>query len=63
METLRRKDMNKNCPKCNAEISETAKFCRKCGVNLKEFEELKAVEKQKSSEFYIDIENINKPIL
>ena len=28
--------MGKYCPKCNSEVSETAKFCRKCGCNLKE---------------------------
>ena len=40
-----------NCPKCNAEIKETAKFCTKCGVNLKKFEE------QNSSAFYTESEN------
>ena len=29
----------KNCPKCNASISDTAKFCVKCGFNIKKYEE------------------------
>lgn len=29
----------KQCPKCNASISDTAKFCTKCGTNIKKFEE------------------------
>lgn len=29
----------KNCPKCNANISDTAKFCVKCGFNIKKYEE------------------------
>ena len=29
----------KNCPKCNGELKDTAKFCKFCGANLKEYEE------------------------
>ena len=29
----------KNCPKCQAMISDTAKFCVKCGFNIKKYEE------------------------
>ena len=29
----------KQCPKCQASISDTAKFCIKCGCNIKKFEE------------------------
>ena len=29
----------KQCPKCNASIIDTAKFCPKCGVNIKKYEE------------------------
>lgn len=29
----------KNCPKCQASISDTAKFCVKCGTNIKKYEE------------------------
>lgn len=29
----------KQCPKCNASIIDTAKFCSKCGVNIKKYEE------------------------
>ena len=32
----------KTCPKCNASIVDTAKFCSKCGVNIKKYEEEKA---------------------
>ena len=32
----------KICPKCNASIIDTAKFCSKCGVNIKKYEEEKA---------------------
>ena len=29
----------KQCPKCQANIIDTAKFCPKCGVNIKQYEE------------------------
>ena len=29
----------KNCPNCNFEVSDTAKFCRSCGFNIKKYEE------------------------
>lgn len=29
----------KNCPKCNAQIRDTAKFCIKCGCNIIKYEE------------------------
>ena len=29
----------KNCPKCQVSVSDTAKFCVKCGFNIKKFEE------------------------
>ena len=29
----------KNCPKCQASVSDTAKFCVKCGFNIKKYEE------------------------
>ena len=29
----------KNCPNCNFEVSDTAKFCVSCGFNIKEHEE------------------------
>ena len=29
----------KNCPKCKGELKDTAKFCKFCGANLKEYEE------------------------
>lgn len=29
----------KNCPKCQASVSDTAKFCVKCGFNIRKFEE------------------------
>ena len=29
----------KQCPKCQANISETAKFCMECGCNIKKYEE------------------------
>ena len=32
----------KQCPKCQASISDTAKFCIKCGCNIKKFEEEQA---------------------
>ena len=32
----------KTCPKCGARIVDTAKFCSKCGVNIKKYEEEKA---------------------
>ena len=35
----------KNCPKCHAEVSEKAKFCIKCGFNIKKHEEENAQQK------------------
>ena len=32
----------KQCPKCQANISDTAKFCVKCGCNIKKYEEEQA---------------------
>ena len=32
----------KQCPKCQAEISDTAKFCMECGFNIKKYEEEQA---------------------
>ena len=29
----------RKCPKCNANISDTAKFCVKCGCNIRQYEE------------------------
>lgn len=29
----------KTCPKCQASVSDTAKFCNKCGFNIKKYEE------------------------
>ena len=29
----------KECPKCKAQVSDTAKFCIKCGFNIKKHEE------------------------
>lgn len=29
----------KQCPKCNSSIIDTAKFCPKCGVNIKQYED------------------------
>ena len=29
----------KNCPKCQASVSDTAKFCVKCGFNMKKHEQ------------------------
>ena len=29
----------KNCPNCNANVSDTAKFCVSCGFNIREYEE------------------------
>ncbi len=34
----------KNCPNCQASVSDTAKFCVKCGFNLKKLEEKKQEE-------------------
>ena len=33
----------KQCPKCNASVGDTAKFCVKCGCNIKKFEEENAL--------------------
>ena len=35
----------KNCPKCHVEVSEKAKFCIKCGFNIKKHEEENAQQK------------------
>ena len=32
----------KQCPKCQADISDTAKFCMECGFNIKKYEEEQA---------------------
>ena len=29
----------KNCPNCKYEVNDTAKFCKKCGFNIKKYEE------------------------
>jgi len=34
----------KHCPECQATVGDTAKFCIKCGFNIKKFEEEKANE-------------------
>lgn len=41
----------KICPKCNAKISDTAKFCRGCGFNVKEYEEKN---KEKNKEIFCE---------
>ena len=34
----------KTCPKCQLVVSDTAKFCRKCGFNIKKYEEESTVQ-------------------
>ena len=34
----------KTCPKCQTVLNDTAKFCRKCGFNIKKYEEENAAQ-------------------